>query len=378
MVQTNEVILTIKQYIFFLSLSFIITGCSQLGKTNLSSAHDSTSLYGCPWNSDGLANLEIGKQPGRTVGYRFRAETTAMVDSVCLYLIFRAPGYFKGDGGQVLLELMSDDGSPEHFPSGKVLTSSPLVKDPMKKGAFRMFPFVPQVKLEKGKFYHLTLSNPSQDPVNNFVSIDDLLNPKKAEIQRQPGISDTDLAVVWKDNRSSSWEVNPRHTPIYCLYYNNGVRQGQGYYNARSQSCLRPISREKKVRESFTVSGKDRTVKSLFIRLYKKGNPGNLKIRLEYSDGSPVKGIEIPSTAVRTDISWISYPFDSPLTLHSGKSYNLVLSAEPGDSYFTFPLSEGGQSGFRSPNLFTDGDFQYTDGGGWQENKADDMQFYLK
>ncbi|MHB9029652.1 MAG: hypothetical protein ACYC9O_12865 [Candidatus Latescibacterota bacterium] len=354
-------------------------GCSTLSYAN--GEHDigasGSPLYGCPWNANGLANLEIGKQPGRMISYRFRAENTGMADSVCIYLIFRAAGYFKGNGGQALLELRSDDGSPGHFPSGEALTSSPVVKDPMKQ-PYRMVPFVPAIKLEKGELYHLVFTNPAPDPANNFVSVDDLLNPTGDVVQRQPGISDTDLAVVWKMSGDSPWEVNPRHTPIYCLYYHHGARQGQGYYNARSQSCLRPVSGEQKVRERFTVSGRSRTVRSLSVRLYKKGNPGDLRVRLEDADGRLVATKIIPAATAKTSPSWVSCDFDSPVTLRSGKCYHLLLSTEPGDPYLIYPLSEGFNSGFRSPNLFRDGCFEFTDGGEWQSNAADDMQFYFR
>ena len=88
--------------------------------------------YGCPWNADGLANLEIGKQQGRRISFRFRAEHSGELESAALYLVFRALGYYHGDGGQVLLELQTDDGTPEHRPSGTVVASS-LVQDPMAK-----------------------------------------------------------------------------------------------------------------------------------------------------------------------------------------------------------------------------------------------------
>lgn len=133
--------------------------------------------YGCAWNADGLANLEIGKYPGRTVSYRFRAEHSVTADKVMVYLVY-STGYGKGDGGRILLELQSDDGTSNHYPSGTVLASA-IVTDP-KTQWNRLFVFDKPTVLESGRLYHLVFSNVGSDPVHNYVSIDNLFNERDA------------------------------------------------------------------------------------------------------------------------------------------------------------------------------------------------------
>ncbi|MCF6147998.1 MAG: hypothetical protein E3K37_05000 [Candidatus Kuenenia sp.] len=53
------------------------------------------NVYDCTWNADGLANLEVGKQSGRTISYRFRADRSEMVYGIRVYFIFRTLGILK-------------------------------------------------------------------------------------------------------------------------------------------------------------------------------------------------------------------------------------------------------------------------------------------
>ena len=59
--------------------------------TSLPSAQPtSKSSYGVPWEADSLGNLQIGKTVGRMVSYRFRAEQSAKIDHLVVYLVYRA------------------------------------------------------------------------------------------------------------------------------------------------------------------------------------------------------------------------------------------------------------------------------------------------
>jgi hypothetical protein len=336
------------------------------------------ATYGNPWNGDGLINLEIGRSNGRLISYRFRAQYSGTVNGVQIFLVFRtfcSGCYANGDGGQVLVRLQSDDGTSQHLPSGIVLTSS-LVTDPLRQWN-RYVAFNSPVQLTQGKLYHLVFSNPDPDPINNYVSIDDLYNDRRLP-NMQPGISDTDLAVVWKSSSSSNWEVNYGHTPIFSLYYADGKRQGQGYTDALSSSGLRSIYGSNKVRETFTVSGGNKTVTQVSVRLKKSGSSGNLSVRLENADGTLIEGGTIPASSVSTSYAWVTYIFNTSRTLLSGKSYNLVLSAPYGDPYSIFPIQEGTLYGFQTPSVFTEGKFQSSSGSSWQEvRQGCDMQFYF-
>jgi hypothetical protein len=335
------------------------------------------SLYGVPWNADGLSNLEVGKYEGRMLSYRFRAQHSGYTDEVRIYLIFRAPGYYKGDGGQVLLELQTDDGTPEHLPSGEVLASS-LVTDPMKQWN-RLFVFDQAVWLEEGQLYHMVFTNPASDPINNYVSVDGLWNRREMP-DMQPGISDTDLAIVLKGMGSSSWRIAYSTTPIYALHYVDGFIQGQGYVDARSSSAIQNISGDNRVREIFTISGGDKTVVKVSARVRRSQGSENLKVRLEDSEGVLIEEGYISASSISTEFDWISYAFVSPHTLLEGGTYSIIFSAPSGSTYETFPLQDGTQYGFGCPSIFSDGHIQYTAGSVWQNvlNRTDfDLQFYF-
>lgn len=353
-------------YCFFLCI-FLVS------KTSWANAN----IYGCAWNADGLSNLEIGKESGRKISCRFRANQPNIAYGVNIFLVFEEGGYYKGNGGQVLLQLQTDDGTENHYPSGTVLTSS-LVTDPMKQWN-RFFRFDSPVPLQKGMLYHLVFTNPAPDPINNWVSLDCLYNRKNIP-NMQPGISDTDLACVWKYGSWTGWKVNYYCTPIFCLYYNDGSFQGQGYRDAWVEAPF-SISGENKVRETFTVSDTNRTVSQVSFYLKKAGNPRDLIVRLEYSNGALIEEGTIPASLISTNYTWVTYKFNANCTLESGRSYNLVLSAPVGDSYQTYPIQDGFRLGFDCPEVFIDGHYQIISNSSWvnfRNSTNFDMQFYFK
>ncbi len=339
-------------------------------------------VYGCAWNGDGLANLPIGGTIGRQICYRFRAEHSADCRQARIYLIFRALGYYRGDGGQVQVELRTDDNTNDHFPTEKIL-STVLIKDPMnrdpeepiRRGVGRLLTFDKAVRLEAGRFYHVVFSNPAPDPVNNYVSINDLYQRARTP-GMQPAVTDTDWAVLRKSASDRPWQVNYGHTPIADLYYTDGFVQGQGYTNARSESFLQSLQGANQIRERFTVTERDRTVTSVLLRLRKVGTPEDLAIRLENGDSSLVEQGAIRSASVGTSATWVKLVFSKPRVLRTGKTYQVVVSAPAGDRYETWPLVRG--SGYQTPTLFTDGQAEYTTGSGWQRTgNRENWQLYF-
>ena len=358
-----------------LRASLLALVCLAFAPVALAQTHP--AIYGCPWNADSLGNLEIGRQPGRMVSYRFRATHSGTIDRVRLFLIFRAHGYYQGDGGQVLLQLQADDQSPNHHPSGHVLAAS-LVTDPMQQWN-RMFVFDKPAPVEAGQLYHLVLSNPAPDPVANFVSVDDLYLRRRSPCM-QPAVNDLDLAVIWKASAHDAWAINYGHTPIFCLRYTDGHVQGQGYMDVPGV-CT--ISGRQKVREVFCVSGADRVVTELRVRLRRKSGSDDVVVNLATAAGAPVARGVIPATSVSHALTWVGCKFDQSGVLKTGQSYQLELSAPPGAVYETLPLQEGGvQYGFDCPEVFADGYLQSTTGDQWVSprggNRKDfDLQFYF-
>ncbi len=336
-------------------------------------------FYGVPWEADSLGNLQIGKTLGRMVSYRFRAEQSATIDHLLVYLVYRAPGYFGGDGGQVLVQLQADDGTNQHLPSGTTLASC-LIKKPMANRRDRGFPKIKvdnDVQIQKGNLYHFVFTNRAFDPVNNYVSIDDLYHR-----QRHPNVNlpviDVDLSVMYKYSADAKWEHNTGHTPIFSLFFANGTTQGQGYMDARRQSVLTKVAGRSKVYEVFKVSGSARLATAVNVRLHKTGEPGALSVMLE-EEGQAIWRGNLPTAKVPKDYDWMRLELDKPLPLSKGKVYCRLLSAPAGDAYEVFPLQKGGRYGFDTPNMFKDGCFDDTSGPNGLIDKHDlDMQFYFE
>jgi len=387
-------------FLFFLLASFTLfcIGTTETATaTEYTAASESGAIYGTGWGADSLGNIEVGKENGRKISYRFRAEKNGPVDKVLIYLIFRDLGYYSGNGGAIKMELQSDDGSAQHLPSGNTLTNGTVVDNAPMAGTqvTHIFNFPdPGPELVQGQLYHLVFSNPlvyngdpATDPKTNWVSIN-CIYPARAKANVQPAKSDLDFAVLWiyGGSVSQNWEFNYNHTPIFCLFYQDASTQGQGYINAASQSGLTLLSGVNKVGETFTVSGGDQTINKVGIFLAKKygENPGDLTVRLEESNGMLIEEVVIPSSQLpaliigRNDTigDWVSKQFLQSHILRNGNTYNVVLSAPVGDSYRVFPLDEGTGYGYRS-GIFTDGYYQYNTGSGWQSRTGSDMQFYL-
>lgn len=322
------------------------------------------AVYGCAWNADGLANFEVGKVPGRTVSIRFRAEHGGVLGQVRLFFKFAKgkSGYQSGNGGKILIQVESDDGSAQHLPSGVVLASV-LVADPLAE-AFPLLSFAQPATLAAGDLYHLVLANVDAQPETNWVSIDDLYNQADTP-GMQPGVSDTDFALLTAED-GTPWHVNHAHTPIVDIHYQDGFVQGQGYIDAWLHQ-KRSISGASRVRERFVVSGPDRTVTSVSVRVQRVRSPKPLAIRLESGDGVLIEEGTIDGSLVGTTPTWVQYTFQTPRLLVSGQTYDVVVSAAAGRGrYGTYPLQEGTAYGFTTPTMFLDGVAQYAAGKQWR------------
>ena len=325
-------------------------------------------VYGTPWAADGLANLEVGSSKNRTVNYRIRAEHTGQVDRATVFFVFRE-GYGAGDGGDIRIEIRQDDASPEHLPSDIVLASA-LVTEPMSEN-YPQVTFEPPATLEAGRLYHIQFSNVAADSAANYVSTDELFTP--AASPQQPTVSDETLACLYSDDDGATWTHNRTHTPIYSLRYMNGASQGVGYTNARSESGVRSIGAGNKVRVAFTVTGGNRTVTEMNLRLE---GAGFLKVRLETANGALIEEGTLERTTAARD--WSAFGFAAPQELQDGESYHLEFSSDT-DSFTTFGLSDyGGRRGaFDVGSTFGDGELQFTTGGDW-ESDGTDAQCYFR
>lgn len=364
------------------------SGSSSSGGQSGSSSGDPTGatltgsgIYGAAINADALNNVTIGPH---VVSYRFLATHTGTVSAVHFYLIVHGPhaGYNAGTGGTLKVQLETDDGGSAHQPSGNILGTYTI---PQPQNPFPVISFSPAPKLQAGNFYHLVFSNIDPNPNANFVSVDNLymehpLNPM------QPAFSNENVATLIEDS-PGSWSVYDFNTPIFEFDFTDGGSFGQGYMEVWV-GAPEPISGANAVRETFTVSGGDKAVTSVAVRLARVSGSGDLTVRLEQADGNVVEQGTIPSSAIAqssSNYTWATYNFSAMRTLLNGEAYHLDFEAPSGTTYQIYPIRKGSGQAFQATTFFRDGHAEFESNGSWsgwtqwgQTNRTDgDLQFYF-
>lgn len=363
----------------------------------------SSSAYGSGLSADSLYNIPLGGNlfdpPYRVkVSWRFQAEHTALLTAIRPYLMFvDGPGdpdnYSAGDGGAVLIQLQTDDATANHFPSGTVLAEI-LHTTPKAGGILPRLMWSAPPSLQAGMIYHLVFSNTHPDPFNNFVSLNHLWVDTQ-EIPRQPTVSDTALYTLVQVNGGSWGDTTyittaSNNTPVFELTYADGFVQGVGYVEVWGGGAIPPISGANQTRETFTVSGPDRIVVNVALRVARISGSDPLTIRLETAAGTLIEQGTIPASdsplTSPPTYGWVTYTFAIPRTLVTGQSYNLAQTTPPTSVYQTVPFRKAAEYGFNSTTFFADGHAQQNDGSGWVDwlpaswgkNRPDgDLQFFF-
>ncbi len=347
-------------------------------------------FYGVPWNADALSNDQIGYQPKRQADIRFRSQGGTFVAAKIFFIVatyvqrsycnqppFTSSNpnncYAAGTGGTIRVDLVDDDGTSVHAPTTNVL-STITITDPMNITAgppiygvtdanFRLLTnFSAKPALVAGQLYHLLFTNLDADPTQNYISIDCLYH-SLSNVNREPGVSDTDLATLLSDD-GKTWIIR-KETPIFQVQYQDGHNEGQGYMGTRV-TVPAPIVGAARARETFTPVV-THTVNAVSVRLQASGTPQPLVLRLEQGDGTLVEqGMLDASTFSKAIAQWSTFKFASPHVLTAGQPYNLVLTAPAGaSSYLIYPLEKGTNYGFDPKLVFPDGhaDYDLGDGG---------------
>jgi len=328
-------------------------------------------IYGNPMTNDGggngLANLEVGKFAGRKLSVRFRCVKGGVLNSVNFYVKTGA-GYSLGTNGSWKVDVQGDDGTANHFPDGStiatVTAATPSALSP------QTFTFGSPPTLVKGRLYHFVLTNPDASPTANYSSEDDVATDQLfvggnglTANQLQPGWLDTDLAMLWQDT-AAPWVLTV-HTPIFRCNYSGGATEGQCYNDALSGSALFNIFGTNWTRERFTVTGGDRKVTRVWVRVRKLGTPAAaLTVKLiSTPSGAPttLDTLTLAAATVTTSYAWYSLALGAVRTLANGTEYAVELSsplsANITNDYQEYPLVGGGGAGngWTDPSVFSDG-----------------------
>ncbi len=398
----------------------LVLGCTVTNSASISTSAQKTiavlpapiqpaGYYGSCLNGDDIGNIVIGWNTAndnlnRVASYRFRALHTGALQAIRPFYIWSGAraGYALGNGGDIQIQIQTDDGTSSHNPSGTTLASlvnHAPVPVPQSSGSnyYPLLTFSSPAQVTAGQLYHIVFTNITADPKANWVSLD-CIWMSSAFSQEQPTLPNTDMAILEK-NGAGAWVKfsrgsNTGYTPCYELDYADGASQGQGYLGAfaypdGSFVNPKPISGPQTVRQTITVSGANRIVNSVSVRVRYKSGPSPLTIRVEKADGTLVgQGTvgNIPVTSGNVGEAWAKLTFATPLTLSAGQSYNLVLSAPADSVYTTHSLYKGMNSGYKSTTYFGDGHAEFNTGSGWKrwdawgvQNRLDnDLQFFFQ
>jgi hypothetical protein len=309
----------------------------------LSGATARPALDVTPWGvalaADGLANIEVGRRPGRTVSFRFRALQSGRIANVRVYLVHREGGYMGGTGGQVRVSLFPDNGAG--LPAKRSLASA-LIPEPTTVD-FPLVEFAKAPSVRAGKRYHLVFTNPDPDPVANFVSVNTLYVDSPS-VQPVPLVDPQESAVLLKPSAKRAWTFHERRVPIFEVTYTNGRRQGQRYIDARSSSSAVTIGGGTQACQLF-MSGRDRVVTSINLRARNAGSSTPLRLELRDDTGT-LASASIEPSRLRGTYTWASAPLD--FLIHAGVAYRIVLTSDSGP-YTVFPYQKGIRYGFGNP-----------------------------
>lgn len=342
---------------------------ASVGLTTPPPSSNASSHYGVGINADELANLRIGVD-GSKVSLRFRAATSSTLNAVRLY-VKTGSGYSGGTGGSWNIRLETDDGTSNHYPSGDALATTSKTS---LSGGFPLISFSSPASLSEGEIYHLVISNGDPNPTVNFVSINNLVTFSMPN-PLQPTMADSDWMTLMYNG---GW-TNNKKTPVLELDYGHGGSQGIAYVDAWA-STRASISGSNTIRETFTVSGGDRSVESVRFRLARASGSSPLKVRLEEADGTLIEEGTVPASNIGSSDTWATYAFSGVRTLASGQSYNLVLSTASDTKYTAEAIQKGKNYGFASTTYFNDGYAQVNSGSGWSgvRSRTDaDFQFFF-
>ena len=347
--------------------------------------------YGPAIGTDTIANLVTGNGDQIWLSQRFKAVSTGKITSHRWVLKGARPtGYSGGTGGALRVSVQADDGTGK--PNGTDIDGSFYTFSPPNADGHYTHTFSGSgASVVAGNIYHLVFKNTDASPNTNFCSLNNIL-VFTPTTPRQPRYPDTDLAVLTGGmGASPSWNVMPEYTPTFQIWYSNGQTQGQGYVDMQSSSGSQ-IGGVNMLREKITVTGTNRTITKVWLRLAKTSGTGDLTIRLEDATESLIASCTIPAasipTATRTaDGSagvWVSGTFAAAQTLTVGQTYNVRLSAPAGTEFWMRLLEQGNDNGY-SAGHFDDGvaEVSTNSGTSWVtpatiNSGRGDMQMYLE
>ncbi len=383
--------------------------------TSTSGSQSSSSPYYGPGISMISLNNFALDTATEYVDYTFTAQQTGSVQTLMPYFVdckietsnactTGAGLYGSGDGAELQITVYPDNGSGKPDMNGQPLGSvvpfwvcgggAITTACRTESNTFRQLSFEQPISVVAGTEYHVVFQNIASDPGTNFSSLDEIYSPTSMTCPNvtspaQPTFTPSQLGVLKSTDGGSTWgpaSDGSCNTPIVDIGYSNGFHQGNGYTYVGDFTATIGGSADM-VRELFTVGGSNKTVSAVSMYVSLTSGSEGLYAALEDSSGNVLaKGQAMPDSAPFA--AWRTCNFSSPVTLQSGQTYQLVLTAT--STYSAGALENGSQNGepFSVDTVWsaTNAEAQFSTNGGstwteWEQggggNEVADLMFYF-
>jgi hypothetical protein len=365
-----------------------------------------SAIYGSGVGFDCKGNVVI--YSGESMAVRFKAGTSSTLTGVQWTQRMGSTGYSSGTGGTTTVSIQSDDGSGK--PSGTKLATTSWAGGNNAAGEERrdISTFSSPASLTAGTIYYLVFENAS---ASNYISVNcgyiysgGVASAVRSLAPKHPKFSDSEFGVLLTTAYGGAWSTTVNnangYTAVVDLIYANGYHDGNAYYENMTPAGHPGMvsGTASMVRETFTVTGGNRTVNRAGVRVRRHSGTAPLVLTLETAAGVyidsgtiPAANIQIPpdmaySLSGGGGAVWVTANFAAARTLTNGVAYNLRLSTATGTTYSTDPIRNATENyyGFKSYD-FTDGvPYKTVDGSTWTRLAASpytsenfDLQFYL-
>jgi hypothetical protein len=325
------------------------------------------SFYGSGLGADSLANTVLGGPSLNSASCRFQTKYAGPLKGIRVFFIWSLvkTGYQAGGGGTIKVDLMADDGSAAHLPTGPSLATVSYGNILSQNDNYPELVFPYPAALKGGAFYHLVFTNVDPAPQSNYVSLDSIYSDAQTA-PMQPSSSDAAFALLVRSG-AGAWKLREGFTPTLELDYADGDTQGASYMEVWSANP-KLICANAQVRETFTVSGPSRTFSKIKVRLQRVAGTSPLTLTLAEADGTVMAQGTVPAASVLTGVpAWVTCTLPLSHVLSTGVGYNLALSCPADTQYSAFPIRKGLDKGFAKNTCFPDGYAQFTTTGsaGW-------------
>ncbi len=364
-----------------------------------------SAIYGSGVAFDCKGNVVIYGQESMAV--RFKAGTTSTLTGIQWTQRMGGTGYSLGTGGTTTITIQTNNAGK---PSGTVLATTSWAggNNPAGEERYDICSFSSPPSLTAGTIYYAVFENPSN---TNYISANcgytysgGAANAVRSVNPKQPKFADSDYAVLLSTSYGGAWSetVNDAqgYNAVMDMIYADGWHDGQAYYeNIGAGGYYGVISgTTNMVRESFTVSGGNRSVSSVGVRVRRHSGTSPLVLTLQNSAGTIIDSVSIPAANIQIPGNlavsltgdggavWASGNFSQARTLTNGTAYHLRLSTAAGTTYSIDPMRNASEQYYAFQSYdFKDGVSYYTtDGSTWAVMARDwmvgemwDLPFYL-